>query len=342
MTEEQEIKPIPWVDFVRFIAAFLVVLAHIEGWNGEPSWASTLYYTITRVGVPFFFLISGYLLLSKEEDVWTFLKKRASRLIIPFLAWSIFYDLIHARPFEESGVTLEGILKMFIRILRGARGGHLWFLYSLLGLYLLTPILRVFVAKAKPSELYYYIGLWFMAAPVLYIIEGLTPLRNGFEIYYVGGYVGYFLIGYVLGRLETTSFVTRLALIFFIVTFAFSFFAIWYGLPTLDNELPFRSYPSLNVILMSIAAFILTRVVGEKAPAPVLRISELAGKFSFGIYLIHVMVIVWVTQTWKGLGFDPTAGNSLFVLPVVAIVVFLISWGIVFLISKIPFVRAIV
>lgn len=342
MTEEQETKPILWVDFVRLFAAFLVVLAHIDGWGAGPDWAKFFYYTISRLGVPFFFLISGYLLLSKEEDVWTFLKKRASRIAIPFLAWSIFYDLLYSRPFDESGVTIEGILKMFVRILRGPRGGHLWFVYSLLGLYLLTPILRVFVAKAKTSELYYYIGIWFLAAPVLYIVEGLTPLRNGFEIYYVGGYVGYFLVGYVLGRMEIMPLVTRLALAVFIATFAFSFFVFSYGFPPPDNELPFRSYPSLNIILMSMGAFMLVRAAGEKTSNPVLRFSGWVGKSSFGIYLFHFMVIGWVAEMWKGFGFNPATGNSLIVLPAVALVVFLISWGVVFVISKIPFLRAIV
>ena len=195
MSEEKEFQPVQWVDFARLIAAFLVVLAHIEGWGAGPDWASFFFYTISRIGVPFFFLMSGYLLLSKEEDVSVFLKKRALRIAIPFLVWSVLYDLLYSRPFEVDGVTFEGVLRMFVRILRGPRGGHLWFVYSLLGLYLLTPILRVFVSKAKPSELYYFIGLWFLAAPILYIVEGLTPLRNGFDIYYVGGYVGYFLIG---------------------------------------------------------------------------------------------------------------------------------------------------
>ena len=342
MSEEKEFQPVQWVDFARLIAAFLVVLAHIEGWGAGPDWASFFFYTISRIGVPFFFLMSGCLLLSREEDVLVFLKKRALRIAIPFLVWSVLYDLLYSRPFEVDGVTFEGVLRMFVRILRGPRGGHLWFVYSLLGLYLLTPILRVFVSKAKPSELYYFIGLWFLAAPILYIVEGLTPLRNGFDIYYVGGYVGYFLIGYVLGRMEITPLVNRLALAVFIAAFAFSFFVFSHGFPPLDNELPFRSYPSLNIILMSMGAFVLVRRLGEKASERVLRFSGWAGQSSFWIYLFHLMVIGWVTQAWAGLGLNPAAGNSLIVLPLVAIVVFLISWGVVFILGKIPILRAIV
>ena len=72
------------MDFVRFLGAFLVVLAHIEAWGAGPQWAHSFYYTISRNGVPLFFLISGYLLLSKQEDLPTFFKKRAARIVIPF------------------------------------------------------------------------------------------------------------------------------------------------------------------------------------------------------------------------------------------------------------------
>lgn len=332
-------KSTHWVDFARFVGAFLVVLAHITGWGTEPSAAGSFYYSVSRVGVPIFFLISGYLLLSKEEDLTTFFKKRASRILIPFLVWSVLYDVQNSQAFAETGVTLDGVLKMFIRILRGPREGHLWFFYSLVGLYLLTPILRVFVAKAKSSELLYYMALWFLVAPILYIVEGLTPLKIGFEVYYTSGYVGYFLLGYALGRLEITPRLLGYALVAFLAGFIFSFAVFHFNLPPHDNELPFRSYPSLNIIIMSLGAFLLIRAAGERAAAPLLRFSGWVSTASFGIYLVHPMILRWLTDWWVSLGFNPATGNSLFVLPVVAVIVFLISWLLVFLISKVPVIR---
>lgn len=340
-TQEQARTTLPWVDFMRFLAAFLVVLAHIENWGAGPAWAQTFYYTVSRVGVPLFFLISGHLLLSKqEEDLPTFFKKRAARIIIPFLVWSIIYDVQNSQAFAESGITFEAILKMFIRILRGPRAAHLWFFYSLIGLYLITPILRVFVAKARSSELLYYIALWFLAMPILFIVEAFTPLKNGFEIYYTGGYVGYFLLGYLLGGLETKPPLLWSALGLFIFGFFFTFAVFHLNLPPQDNELVFRSYPSLNIILMSLGAFVLIRAGGEKISASLARVSSEAGKVSFGIYLIHPILFAWMALGWNALGLQTGSGNSILVIPLAALVNFLISWGIVFLISKIPFLRA--
>jgi surface polysaccharide O-acyltransferase-like enzyme len=333
---------IHWVDFARFVGAFLVVMAHIQGWGEGPLWAQTFYYTISRVGVPIFFLISSYLLLSKEEEISVFFKKRAMRIAIPFLVWSILYDIQNAKPFLESGVTLDAFIGIFVRILRGPREGHLWFFYSLIGLYLLTPILRVFVSKAKPSEMVYYIALWFLVVPILYLLEGLTSLKNGFEIYHTGGYVGYFLLGYVLGRLEITPQIRRLALAVFIVSFLFSFSVFNFNLPPLDNELPFRSYPSLNIVLMSLAAFVLVKEIGERVSGTLNQVSVLVSHASFGIYLIHPMVLRWITLIWENFGFNPATGSSLIVIPVMTLVVFLLSWTITSILSRIPYIRAIV
>lgn len=339
LKQDRERASLAWVDFMRFLGTFLVVLAHIENWGAGPPGARGLYYTISRAGVPLFFLISGYLLLSKQEDLPAFFKKRASRIIIPFLVWSIIYDVQNSDAFA-SGVTLEGILKMFIRILRGPREGHLWFFYSLIGLYLLTPILRVFVARARNSEILYYIALWFLAMPVIFIVEAFSPLKNGFEIYYTGGYVGYFLLGYLLGGLETKPLLLWSALGLFIISFAFTFAVFHFNLPPQDNELVFRSYPSLNIILMSLGAFVLVKAVGETISPQVAWISKKAGKVSFGVYLIHPLVFVWMSLGWNALGFETNSGNSILIIPLVALVNFLLSWMIVFVISKIPLLRA--
>ena len=90
-----------WVDFMRSIGVFLVVLAHTDAWGGGPDWVQKIYYTISRNGVPVFFLISGYLLLSKQEDLPTFMKKRAAKVLVPFFVWSMVYDVFFTHSFAS-------------------------------------------------------------------------------------------------------------------------------------------------------------------------------------------------------------------------------------------------
>lgn len=338
-TEEKIPRPIPWVDFMRFVGAFLVVLAHVDVWGGGPNWAQKLYYTLSRNGVPLFFMMSGYLLLSKEEDTWTFFKKRAARILIPFLVWSIFYDVLSTNGFADTGLTPDAILKMFIRILRGPRAAQLWFFYSLIGLYFFTPILRLFVARAKDSDILYYIALWFLITPVSFLMEAFTPLKSGFELYYAAGYTGYFLLGLYLGRRQTTPRLLWTSLGLFALGFLFTFAVFYFDLSPRGDELALRSYPSLDIILMAIGAFLLLKAAGERLSPRLERLSSLISPNAFGIYLVHSILMTGMAAAWTSLGFTTDAGPSLLVIPLVAVVAFLVSWAMTALMRKIPILR---
>lgn len=330
-----------WVDFTRFLAAFLVVLAHVCDWGHEPWLWGAVYYTLSRVAVPFFFLISGFLLLSKDEDPASFLRKRAARIAIPFLVWSVIYDIQNVHPFAESGATLDAVAGMVVRILHIPREAHLWFFYSLIGLYLVTPMLRVFVSKAGDRELIYIIALWFLVKPVALIVEAYTPIRIGFDIFYAGGYLGYFLLGYYLGRMEITPRLIRPALLVFILGFAATFAVFYFDLPPVDNEAVLRDYPSLNIVVMSLGAFILVRRAAGRIADSWIRLSSSASPVILGIYLIHPMLLRWMAFGLESLGFDPSAGYSLVMIPIFALIAFPFAWLIVSLALKVPILRAI-
>lgn len=333
---------IQWVDVARFLCAFFVVLAHVTGWGSNGNFAQSFYYSISRVGVPIFFLLSGYLLLSKEENLSVFFKKRISKVLIPFLVWSIIYDAAYSQPITETVFSLKSAIGLFVRIIRGPRAGHLWFLYYLIGLYLLVPILRVFVKHARKTEFLYYVFLWLLVTSFLPIIEAFTPIKNGFEIYMASGYLGYYLLGYYIGNAENSTKLFYWGVGLFIFGFLTTFSVFYFDLPPLDNELVFRSYTSFNIVMMSLGAFILMKTLGEKSGTAFSKLSKAASQHSFGIYLIHFLVLDWMAFTWEGWGFDRQDGSPLFVIPLVAIIAFLISWAGTYMIRKIPVLRAIV
>ncbi len=242
-TQKQPAKII-WIDFVRVIATFFVLMAHIEGLNDDPPWASTIYLILSRIGVPIFFMMSGFLLLSKEEPLLIFFKKRAIKVLIPFFAWSIFYDIVWNQQLVNTGVTFEALLRLFIRVLRGARAHHLWFLYPLIGLYIFTPILRLFVKNAKQRDLAYFISIWAITVPIFAIIQYYTPLSFGFEIQFSSGYIGYYLLGVYLGNLENTSRNNIVFTLLFFLGFASAFLIYSFNIPPTESvhENVYRSY----------------------------------------------------------------------------------------------------
>jgi surface polysaccharide O-acyltransferase-like enzyme len=328
-----------WVDVLRVAASFIVVLAHVDAWGGGPSFVDTSFYSLSRVGVPLFFMLSGFLLLSKQEDTWTFLRKRAAKIIVPFIVWSIVYDVLWNHAFADTGFTLSAVASLFIRILRGPRAAHLWFFYSLIGLYAFTPILRLFVANAKRSDLWYYIVLWLICMPVLYIVLEFTPVESGFELQYFTGYVGYFLLGLVLGGLDLTPRLRWLALGIFLAGFAFTFAVFQFNLPPENNELVFRSYPSLNIVLMGSAAFLLLRRLGERVDMKHAGWLKVFSEASFGIYLVHSLIQTAMQTAWTSLGFKTASGPSLLVIPLVTIVLYFASFAVTYVLRRIPVLK---
>jgi surface polysaccharide O-acyltransferase-like enzyme len=304
-----------------------------------PWFWGAFYYSLSRVAVPIFFLASGYLLLSRQENLFVFLQKRLVKIALPFLIWSVIYEIQQNHPFEEAGVTFQSVIRIFIRILQSPRDDHLWFFYALIGLYLITPVLRVFVSKASDTEILYLIALWFLAKPILLLVEAYTPIRNGFDLFYAGGYIGYFVLGFYLGKLRVDSRLWWGALIAFILGFVTTVAVFHFDIPPVDNELVLRDYPSLNIVVMSLGAFILLKRVGERAPAPLAHISMISAPVIFGIYLIHPLFLYWLIDVRLIFGFDPFTLNALFMAPIVTVIAFVSCWLIVYLISKVPILR---
>ncbi len=138
-------------DFIRAIAIFLVICIHSMGLvniaedsgDSEAKVISAC-MNIIYCGVPLFVMLSGALLLGKEEPTIVFLKKRLSRVLIPFLLWSIVVGSILY--VQEGGRSVFGCLGFLTKgILTSGVHGVYWYVYMILGLYLLTPVLRTIV-----------------------------------------------------------------------------------------------------------------------------------------------------------------------------------------------------
>lgn len=322
-----------WVDLIRVVGAFFVVMAHVSYQGSGPALIASYYFVVSRVAVPLFFMVSGFLLLQKTEPYGDFFKKRALKVFVPFIAWSVIYMLWKKESFDLP-FSMKIVASYLIKILRGPRENHLWFFYALIGLYLFTPILRVFVKGASIFDLYYFCGLWFLVVPVLSFVQEFFPIKIGFELYFIAGYSGYFMLGLLLGRLHYTRSQLYgfgvLLLIFSVGTTVLSYFV--------KSEY-FVSYLSMNIVLMTAFAFILLREV---------QISDSLHRFliplsraSFGIYLVHVIVLAEL-EKMPAVGNWFSAGSSAYMIPLLGLLGFLISFIVVAILQKIPVMRWIV
>ncbi|MBK7319889.1 MAG: acyltransferase family protein [Anaerolineales bacterium] len=324
-----------WVDLIRVIGAFLVVMAHVS-YKGEGSvLVSTYYFVLSRVAVPLFFMMSGFLLLKKEEPYGVFFRKRAVKVVVPFFIWSVIY-LLWKREGFESGFSLDLVVSYIVKIIRGPRENHLWFFYALIGLYLFTPILRVFVARASRLDLYYFCALWFLVVPIFSLLQEFTPVKIGFELYFVAGYTGYFLLGHVLGLFEYTRIqLYGLAALFLFLSLVTTYLDFQSNLLKWNTQY-FVSYLGVNIVLLTVIAFILLREI----PISDRLYAFLAplGRASFGIYLVHVIVLA-ILEQMPGVSGWFSAGSSVYMIPLLGLLGFMVSYVIVAIIQKIPVLR---
>ena len=215
-----------WLDFLRVTACFLVMTVHATepfylGGDGtlilsgaDAFWVS-LFEGIARCCVPLFVIASGYLQLPLRYDTWTFFRRRFVRVVVPMVLWTLVYAFAYGSPVAN----LKGLLLNF-----NYAAGHLWFVYMLLGLYLIMPVLSPWLEKVSQRELSVFLGLWGITlcipfvreyaggmAPMIYAADGLPapalfPLWgeaswNPFGLfYYVSGFVGYLLLGVFVKR----------------------------------------------------------------------------------------------------------------------------------------------
>lgn len=185
------------LDIVRILACFLVVLMHSpmpsENANG-PFLAALSYFTAPCIGL--FFMVSGALLLPVRMDYFNFLKRRLSKVVIPTLVWIAIYLGLNIY-YSQSEIN---ILQSLLSIPFSAQGhGVLWFMYTLIGLYLLAPILSAWVEKASDQEIKLVLLLWCVTLcyPLLNRWLCINTGTTGI-LYYFTGYAGYFLLGYAL------------------------------------------------------------------------------------------------------------------------------------------------
>ncbi len=342
---------ISWADLIRVVAIYLVVVVHVSGqltnvWGKVPAaqWLiADIYGGIARVCVPLFFMISGYLLLPRSESLRTFYTKRIPKILIPLIVWSLIYLGWYCG--NHPGICTPNFVWNLL-LVQGTYY-HLWFLYSLLSIYLILPLLRLMIQpNTDKMLLWYLIVLWIVFQPLLSLANKFSNFSINLSAPLAPGFTGYFVFGYLLGEIV----LSRAKVLLAAVVWAISTLATILGTYLMTQAAGqfdgfFYDFLALNVVLASGAAFILLRWLSEKTPfaAPnVHAATRTLALSTFGIYLIHVLVIEVLSGWIPFLHINSFMGNAIWSVPLVTTIVFLISFLIVRLLQRIPVLKSIV
>jgi surface polysaccharide O-acyltransferase-like enzyme len=339
-----------WIDLVRVVAVFQVVLVHLsyviffKEDLSSPNWvAANFYDSFSRMGVPLFFMVSGYLLLGKREALADFFRKRFWKVGIPTLFWSVAYLFWSVEAYRNWTMSpLSIALSMLKAIYQGNVEIHLWFLYILIGIYLTVPILRVFVSAASRRDLTYFVVLWFIATPMFELTQRILGFQTALVVPVVTGYVGYFMLGYLLAELQLDRRGRILSVVGVILAVAVTFVGTnLLSAQAAPIDTYFYSYFSPPTVLAAICGFFLLKDLGQrlgKVGAWVRTVSAA----SFGIYLIHIFVVELLRKGFIGLRLYSWLGPSAYMIPLTALVTFLLSFVFVFVLRKVPVLKQLV
>ena len=327
-----------WADLCRVVAIFGVVVIHACGESlykfGKipvSDWLSiNLLDSLVRCSVPLFVMLSGALLLNSQLMTATPLRiiSRIKKVAIPLLTWNIAY-LLYVSHFTGQEID-------WLSMLRQAPMYHLWFVYMIIGLYLLLPVLEaVFTVISKRYDLQLYLlSLWVLitCVPIYFPLPILTLLQQTSLL----GYAGYFLMGAIIANVQQRTGGSLIWLIIYISAVFITFWLTWrlsYDAQSLD-ERPFI-YFSPNVVLASLASFILiTRIHFNNRFSSLLHwLSDRA----FLVFFMHVVVLESVQNQFFAAGFSmPVAIQTI----LISVLTFLLSLGIASLLRLLPNSRA--
>lgn len=224
-----------WIDLLRVLACFLVVLSHccdpfVAQFDADRSAFLTGMFTgsTVRCCVPLFVMMTGVLLLPVQTGMSAFYRKRIGRIALPLVFWSLALPALYCVYLNCGGTTSNPQVVMEDHTLRATLTKlytfvfnfnydttPLWYLYMLVGLYLIMPILSVWLQQASRRDLKFALWLWGatlvlpyigMAAPMLGYagnygnpgILGVCDWNPYGTFYYVSGFAGYLVLAYYL------------------------------------------------------------------------------------------------------------------------------------------------
>ncbi len=176
-----------YIDFLRIMATFLVIFNHLPGnylYESSTGVATNVYLfisTFTKVNVPLFFMISGSMLLSKDEDYKTILKKRVLRIALVLVLFEIAaYLMVFLRNLLVIKEAHFSVKELFLSILAGDSKVvfQYWYLYAYLGFLLLLPFMRGAAKQMDRSGFTVLLVLKCLLAIVLPFVNKLLQERG--------------------------------------------------------------------------------------------------------------------------------------------------------------------
>lgn len=328
MTDEKQ--NIGWIDMLRVVACFFVVFSHCcdpfvaqFDANREMFLTGVFAGSLMRPCVPLFAMMTAVLLLPIKPGttVNRFYRKRIGRIIVPLAFWSVALPLMAflyftvANPetanmqLSVNDYTTDTLLQRFYTFIFNFNFDTtpLWYLYMLIGLYLIMPMISSWLTQATRKEIKTVLCIWgaTLLLPYLKMVAPMLGYKGNYghmglygecdwnvygTFYYVSGFVGYLILAYYLKRYPLEWSWRKIAAI------CIPMFIVGYTITSVGYIVTNEHFPGnyayleilwyftgINVFMMTFPLFVTIQKVDTK---PRKWLSQMA-RLTFGVYLCH-------------------------------------------------------
>ena len=332
------------LDVIRVVAIFLVLWQHAsEFYLIGPELALVDRHTtvliawfssLDRTCVPLFAMLSGYLLLPTRLGMGDFYRKRLSRVLWPWLFWCVGYAVFFV--FYRGDTWAQCLTHIAnIPLNWGVEVGHLWYVYMLIGLYLLIPVLSPWVERATKRQFRMVLGLWWITTllPYIHLFQAnvwgecswnVSPMLAPFT-----GFTSFLLLGAYVRRFGAPRLGNALALT--LVGYVGSALALILTYDHLakdvnDLELPWN-FCSTFIAMATLGLWGLLSRVKVKEHKWLTDLSNA----TYAIYLIHIMLMLLLHDH-----LTPAAIPVWAAIPYLAVLTLIATYLVVKLLSLLP------
>lgn len=341
-----------WLDLARILAIPAVVLIHVlvpvvlartTEFPSATWWTAASLSSAARWCVPVFVMVSGALLLDPRRSarLTPFLKRRLRRVGIPLVVWTVVY-LTFQRLYLDTGLTLADAKQAMYA---GSPALQLYFLFIIVGLYLLTPFLRVFTMHASWQRQAAFVVVFLGIGILDQALRALTDTGGVNAATRFLPYVGYYVAGWVLRDVVISRRLVTIASVLLAGSIVLTTVGTRYlgGTRGINAAgLYLWDYLSPPVTVMSLSAFVLIRALAGRLRAvrDDLRAARLrrVADLTFGVYLVHMLILKPISHH---VAIPDGAWGMVGVTLAVWVVVVLASGLVTAVAHRVPVVRAV-
>jgi surface polysaccharide O-acyltransferase-like enzyme len=284
-------------------------------------------------------MTSGCLLLQKQEDLKTIIKKRIVKYAVVIMAASFVVYLFSAVIYNNNSFSVRENLKV---VYRGTDYGTYWFLYAYMGVLMFLPLLQKINTIVDKRMVCYLILLrvvFIGVLPILIFVALGYHMSNLMSSYIISQPLFYFIIGWYFGNCDNPWNSGRnkmILIILSVVSIVISCLMTWYEYIVIGEYTENFFEGLLPIVVITIFCFFRSKDISART-TKISEITNFLGDKVFGIYLIEPIIKEYCYSIYMYL--VNNVGTPLMGSFVWCVFAFAVGTFIIWLIKLIPLVR---